>query len=233
MASAIGPSKSILRVKEGNIYGWSGSQALTSSAVTLLDYNNPSYYYLTRINIGLDWSSQGAGEVLSYTVEVDGTGLFIEKTVLTDFNMGYQPKQIEFVIPPKLIAIAEPIPTIDLNLPRPVVLASLYHSTDEALDVLTDVINYIKDLEIPSADDIIDEAKKEIEEFVDEKTGEGITDRAKFIADWNACKKNAKDTLGIAYHFETTGIAWITSCMVQKGYTRAIVEEGIKTIIGV
>ena len=133
----------------------------------------------------------------------------------------------------KLIAIAEPIPTIDLNLPRPVVLASLYHSTDEALDVLTDVINYIKDLEIPSADDIIDEAKKEIEEFVDEKTGEGITDRAKFIADWNACKKNAKDTLGIAYHFETTGIAWITSCMVQKGYTRAIVEEGIKTIIGV
>ena len=34
----------------------------------------------------------------------------------------------------KLIAIAEPIPTIDLNLPRPVVLASLYHSTAEALD---------------------------------------------------------------------------------------------------
>ena len=100
---AVAPSKSILRVKEGNIYGWSGSQSLTSSAVTLLDYNNPSYYYLTRINIGLDWSSQGAGEVLSYTVEVDGTGLFIEKTVLTDFNMGFQPKQIEFVIPPNAI----------------------------------------------------------------------------------------------------------------------------------
>ena len=100
MPSAIGPSKSILRVKEGNIYGWSGSQNLTSSAVVLLDYNNPSYYYLTRINLGLDWSSIGAGEVLSYTVEVDGTGLFIEKTVLTDFNIGFQPKQIEFVIPP-------------------------------------------------------------------------------------------------------------------------------------
>ena len=32
----------------------------------------------------------------------------------------------------KLIALAEPIPTIDLNVPKPVVLASLYHSTDEA-----------------------------------------------------------------------------------------------------
>lgn len=98
--TAIAPSKSILRVKEGNIYGWSGSQNLTSSAVVLLDYNNPSYYYLTRINLGFDWSSIGAGETISYTVEVDGTGLFIEKTVLTDLNLGFQPKQIEFVIPP-------------------------------------------------------------------------------------------------------------------------------------
>jgi hypothetical protein len=97
---SVAPSKSIQRVKEGNIYGWSGSQSLTSSAVVLLDYYNPSYYYLTRMNIGLDWSSIGAGEVLSYTVEVDGTGLFIEKTVLTDLNLGFQPKQIEFVIPP-------------------------------------------------------------------------------------------------------------------------------------
>ena len=97
---SLAPSKSILRVKEGNIYGWSGSQSLTSSAVVLLDYNNPSYFYLTRLNLGLDWSSIGAGEVITYTVEVDGTGLFIEKTVLTDLNIGFQPKQIEFVIPP-------------------------------------------------------------------------------------------------------------------------------------
>ena len=97
---SLAPSKSILRVKEGNIYGWSGSQSLTSSAVVLLDYNNPSYFYLTRLNLGFDWSSIGAGEVISYTVEVDGVGLFIEKTVLTDLNLGFQPKQIEFVIPP-------------------------------------------------------------------------------------------------------------------------------------
>ena len=66
----------------------------------------------------------------------------------------------------KLIAIAEPIPTLDLNLPRPVVLASLYHSVDEALDVLNDVIDFMKDLDIPSADEIIDKVKDEVKEEV-------------------------------------------------------------------
>ena len=96
----LGPSKSILRVKEGYIYGWSGSKSLTSSAVTLLNYTNPSSFYLTRVTIGIDWSSIGAGEVLSYTINVDGIGLFTEKFVVTDFNLGQQPKMLEFVIPP-------------------------------------------------------------------------------------------------------------------------------------
>ena len=74
----------------------------------------------------------------------------------------------------KLIAIAEPIPTIDLNLPRPVVLASLYHSVDEALDVLKDVIDFIKDIDIPSADEIIDAAKEEITPDVKPPTAEEI-----------------------------------------------------------
>ena len=74
----------------------------------------------------------------------------------------------------KLIAIAEPIPTIDLNLPQPVVLASLYHSVDEALDVLKDVIDFIKDIDIPSADEIIDAAKEEITPDVKPPTAEEI-----------------------------------------------------------
>ena len=96
----LGPSESILRVKEGYIYGWSGSKSLTSSAVTLLNYTNPSSFYLTRVTIGIDWSSIGPGEVLSYTINVDGIGLFVEKFVVTDFNLGQQPKMLEFVIPP-------------------------------------------------------------------------------------------------------------------------------------
>ncbi len=100
---ALSPSKSILRVKEGYIYGWSGSVSLTSSAVTLLDYTSPSSFYLTRIMLGIDWSSVGAGEVISFTINVDGQGLFIEKYVVGDPNaVGNvtQPKMLEFVIPP-------------------------------------------------------------------------------------------------------------------------------------
>ena len=50
--------------------------------------------------LGIDWSSMGAGEILSYTINVDGTGLFIEKLVIVDFNIGQQPKMFEFIIPP-------------------------------------------------------------------------------------------------------------------------------------
>ena len=74
----LGPSQSVLRVKDGYIYGWSGSKALSSSAVNLLDYTNPPSFYLTRVMIGIDWSSMGVGEVLSYTVNVDGQGLYVE-----------------------------------------------------------------------------------------------------------------------------------------------------------
>jgi len=66
----------------------------------------------------------------------------------------------------KLITLAEPIPTLDLNIPAPVVLASLYHSVDELADVIEQVIEFIKDLEIPSAEKIIDDIKEEIKEEV-------------------------------------------------------------------
>jgi len=93
-------SKSVSRAKGGNIYGWSGSQALTASAVTLLDYTNPSAFYLTRITLGIDWTGISATEFISYTINVDGTPLFVEKTIITADNLGTQPKMFEFMIPP-------------------------------------------------------------------------------------------------------------------------------------
>ena len=97
---SLAPSQSILRVKEGYIYGWSGNKSLTASALTLLDYTNPADYFLTRIMLGIDWSGIGAGESLSYTIQVDGISMFTEKIVTVDFNLGSQPKMFEFVIPP-------------------------------------------------------------------------------------------------------------------------------------
>jgi len=96
----LGPSKSVSRAKDGKIYGWSGSYALTSSAVTLLDYTNPSAFYLTRVTLGIDWSSISAGEILSYTINVDDQPLFVEKLVVLINNIGIQPKMFEFMIPP-------------------------------------------------------------------------------------------------------------------------------------
>ena len=97
---SLAPSASILRVKEGYIYGWSGNKSLTASALTLLDYTNPADYFLTRIMLGIDWSGMGAGESLSYTIQVDGISMFTEKIVTVDFNLGSQTKMFEFVIPP-------------------------------------------------------------------------------------------------------------------------------------
>jgi len=97
---SLAPSQSILRIKEGYIYGWSGTQNLTASALTLLDYTNPSEYFLTRVMLGIDWTAMAAGETLSYTLQVDGQSMFTEKIVIVDFNLGVQPKMIEFVIPP-------------------------------------------------------------------------------------------------------------------------------------
>jgi len=99
---SLAASKSISRVtgKEGNIYGWSGQQDLTSSALTLLEYNNPAYFYLTRITLALDFSLMAAGQVLSFTINVDGQGLFVEKYDLTAANIGIQPKPYEFIMPP-------------------------------------------------------------------------------------------------------------------------------------
>jgi len=93
-------SKSVSRAKGGNIYGWSGSQALSASGVTLLSYTNPSAFYLTRITLGVDWSGISATEFISYTINVDGVALFVEKTIVTADNLGTQPKMFEFMIPP-------------------------------------------------------------------------------------------------------------------------------------
>jgi len=117
----------------------------------------------------------------------------------------------------KLIAICEPIPTIDLNVPRPVVLAALYHSTDEALKILADVIEFFENIEIPSADEILEDLEEQLEEtFIDPIT-EASSDFQTALSD---CKANAIEKIpGGVLGYRTLGPAWIVSCMIQKGYS--------------
>jgi len=119
----------------------------------------------------------------------------------------------------KFIAIAESIPTIDLNLPKPVVLASLYHSIDDALDVLQDVIKFIQDFEIPTAEKIIDEAKEQIFDPITEPVKEALENRPEFQQALGDCIANARESLGDGWRFTAFGAAWIVSCMLQKGFT--------------
>jgi len=112
----------------------------------------------------------------------------------------------------KLIALAEPIPTIDLNVPKPVVLASLYHSTDVALKILKDIIQYFEDLDIPSADEIIDDIKEEILDPLDPI----IKPTKSFLEALSVCNENAKKLKYGSYYI--LGPAWILACMQKKGF---------------
>jgi len=126
----------------------------------------------------------------------------------------------------KLIAIAEPIPTIDLNLPQPVVLASLYHSVDEALDVLTDVIEFIKDIDIPSAEEIVKEIKEEI--APDPITPEEGT---QLISDFHDCVNGYKrDTPKLLQNKYTKGL-YVNTCLLRKGWGTEAVKQTIRDLI--
>ena len=111
----------------------------------------------------------------------------------------------------KLIAICEPIPTIDLNVPRPVVLAALYHSTDEALQILKDVIEFFENIEIPSAEEIIEDIKEEVKEVV--PGGElDVSQQQQLLADHNYCRKYAD-------LFPIGGSLAYAGCMLRKGWS--------------
>jgi len=68
-----------------------------------------------------------------------------------------------------LIAVAEMVPTVDLGLPKGIVLAAMYDKTDEALDMLNFLSQAI--VTLPAnlklfIQHLVDEAKAEIEEII-------------------------------------------------------------------
>jgi hypothetical protein len=66
----------------------------------------------------------------------------------------------------KIIALGESIPTIDLNVPKPVVLASLYDSTDDALMIIEKIIETLFDMP--------EELKEKINNLKEESKKAGI-----------------------------------------------------------
>ena len=123
----------------------------------------------------------------------------------------------------KLIAIAEPIPTIDLNVPAPVVLASLYHSVDEFGKVLDEVIERLKDLDIPTAEEIVNDI---VEEILPEPVN-----KAEVLSDFQDCVKGYERDTPNFLKSSTTKALYVNSCLLQKGYASKVVKETIREFL--
>ena len=123
----------------------------------------------------------------------------------------------------KLIAIAEPIPTIDLNLPQPVVLASMYHSVDEFGKVLDEVIQRLKDLDIPTAEEIVNDI---VEEILPEPVN-----KAEVLSDFQDCVKCYERDSPNFLKSSTTKSLYVNSCLLQKGYASKVVKETVREFL--
>ena len=98
----------------------------------------------------------------------------------------------------KIIAIAEPIPTLDLNVPREVVLASLFDFTEDTLEVIGKVTDLF-------GSETLDNLKKGIVTVHDTPVGDVDID----------VKKEGKK-----YYEELLNDIWNTLTVVTKGKTR-------------
>jgi len=120
----------------------------------------------------------------------------------------------------RFIAIAEVIPAVDLNLPRGVVLASMYDGVEDALKIWAQLVDAIG--EIPQAvKDLVEETVEKIEEIVPDKEDilEPIQEAShEFQTALAECVANAKANLKYGTYYTPAGPLWIVSCMTQKGF---------------
>jgi len=121
-----------------------------------------------------------------------------------------------------LIAIAEVVPAVDLNLPRGIVLAAMYDKTTDALKMMADLLDVLED--IPEnlkqlIKDMIDQSKEAVKETFLDPVTEGSHE---FQSALSECRANAQKNLGTGLAYRLSGAFWIVSCMQQKGFTIGI-----------
>jgi len=113
-----------------------------------------------------------------------------------------------------LIATAEIVPTLDLQLPPGVVLGAMIDKTEDSIDLFNDVKDFIFDFEIPEL--------PTAPEVIDVIVPDWIEDSA-FLEAYGECQRNAQKPvkeggLGYGYYIPGVGPAWIASCLLQKGF---------------
>jgi len=123
----------------------------------------------------------------------------------------------------RFIAVAEVIPAVDLNLPKGVVLASMYDGIEDALAIWNKLIQTLQ--EIPEqVKEIVEDFVEEVEEKIPKKEDIPFVEPAleashTFQTALGDCIANARKELGDGWKFTVGGAAWIVSCMYQKGFT--------------
>ena len=121
----------------------------------------------------------------------------------------------------RFIAIAEVVPAVDLNLPRGVVLASMFDSVEEAIEIYDKIIESIQDLP-DSIRDLLQDIKEELpkkEDIIDPILDPAKETSHEFQKAFADCVANAQQNLGKGIQFNILGGPWIVSCMLQKGYS--------------
>ena len=143
-----------------------------------------------------------------------------------------------------LIAIGEVIPAIDLGLPKGVVLGALYDKTGDSMEIIAKLVDALEDIP-KDVKDFIDKKEEEVKEAVEE-TKQDVEEAVKevfelypdidtpaeknqFISDYRECEQGAND----AYYVIGTRskMAYITSCMIQKGWSSKLLGEYTKRLI--
>jgi len=143
-----------------------------------------------------------------------------------------------------LIAIAEVVPSVDIGLPKGVVLGALYDKGDEAIATMVAIMEGLEG--IPS---FVTEQLEQLKLLLMQQGTEGydldpedygwppttepeppipgIKETKEFLKALEDCNENAKKNLGVLYYVPYFGPAWISSCMFRKGFT-TITDKYIK-----
>jgi len=125
-----------------------------------------------------------------------------------------------------LIAIAEVVPSVDIGLPKGVVLGALYDKGDEAIATMVAIMEGIEG--IPG---FVTEQLEAIKLLLMEQGTEGFdidpddygwppdTEPEPPDSVVKECIDQAVKDLGLAYYFPGLAPAWVLSCLLRKGYT--------------
>ena len=132
----------------------------------------------------------------------------------------------------RFIAIAEVIPAVDLNLPRGVVLASMYDGVEDALEIWTTLVETLQ--EIPDkVKEIVKETKEDIEELI--PTKEDILpdpiDKQKFLADYGDCLNGYNRDTPSYLKNDYSKQLYIQGCLIRKGYGIKFIKQAIRDFL--